>query len=162
MREIEEYIVNYETLVIMPIDTNKSKVYEYDDVFIVNMDVNQIIKNSCLYFGSSLEGRKEGTKHLINCEMKLPIIVEDSQSLIFFPTSSYRNNKNVWISYNNLLKYTKIDNKNTMLYFKQNNNINLLVKYNIIDNQIIRCIKLEAIINKRKIQWYLNPTLFFQ
>ena len=87
MKEINEYFINYETLLIMPYCKGKSKVYEFDEVMIVNMSVSEIIKESCLYFGSSFEGRKEGTKHLINCEMKVPIIVEDSQCLIFFPLS---------------------------------------------------------------------------
>ena len=150
MKEIENYIINYETLLIMPYGSNKCKVYEFDEVFIVDMNIMDIIKSSCLFFGSSLEGRKEGTKYLINCEMKVPIIIEDSQKLLFFPTSSSRSSNNSWISYNNLLKYSKEDNGNTMLYFKQNNSIKVPIKYNIIDNQIIRCIKLEAALNKIK------------
>ena len=146
----EEYIINCETLVIVPFGENKSKVYEFEEEFIVNMDVVTIVKNSCLFFGSSLEGRRLGTKSLINCEIKVPIIIEDSQNLIFFPSLSYKSLKNTWISYNNLLKYSKKDKNSTLLYFKQNRNICLDIKYNIIDNQIIRCIKLDAIINKRK------------
>ena len=151
MIEKKDYVINYETLAILSYGKNKSKVYEYDGVFIINMNVMDIIKNSCLFFGCSLEGRKDGTKHLINCEMKVPIIIEDSGSLIFFPTSSYRNKTNIWISYNNLLNYTKIDNSNTMLFFKENNKISVNIKYNIIDNQIIRCIKLDAVFNKRRL-----------
>ena len=40
--------------------------------------------------------------------MKVPIIVEDSKLIIFFPTSSYRGNNCIWISYNNLLKYSRV------------------------------------------------------
>lgn len=151
MIEKKEYVINYETLIVMPYGKEKSKVYEYDEEFIINKNVMDIIKDSCLFFGSSLEGRKEGTKHLINCEMKLPIIIEDRDSLIFFPTSSYRNNDNVWISYNNLLNYSKIDSNRTMIFFKENNKIMVNIKYNIIDNQIIRCIKLDAVFNKRRL-----------
>ena len=61
MKEIDTYFINYETLLILPYGSKKSKVYELDEVFIVNSDVFTIVKNSCLYFGSSLEGRKEGT-----------------------------------------------------------------------------------------------------
>ena len=150
MKELDDYIINCETLIIMPYDDNKSRVYEYDEEFIVKKNVTSIVRDSCLYFGSSLAGRREGTKALINCEIKVPIIIEDSQNLIIFPTSSYRNTKNMWISYNNLLKYNKNDINSTLLYFKQDNKIIVNVRYNIIDNQIIRCIKLEALISKRK------------
>ena len=150
MKELDDYVINCETLMIMPCGGKRSRVYEYDEVFIVNRDAISIINDSCLYFGSSLAGRRDGTKALMNCEIKVPIIIEDSQNLIFFPTSSYRNSNNVWISYNNLLKYSKNSMNGTLLFFKQDNKIAIDVRYNIIDNQIIRCIKLEAIISKRK------------
>ena len=88
MREENDYIINVETLLILPYGKGRSIVYEMDETLIINLDILQIIKNSCLFFGSSLEGRKEGTKYLINCEMKVPIIVEDSKLIIFFFTSS--------------------------------------------------------------------------
>ena len=150
MREENDYIINVETLLILPYGKGRSIVYEIDETLIINLDILQIIKNSCLFFGSSLEGRKDGTKYLINCEMKVPIIVEDSKLIIFFPTSSYRGNNCIWISYNNLLKYSKLDNKHTSLFFKDNKKVDIEVKYNIIDNQIVRCIKLESIYSKRK------------
>ena len=150
MRKLEDYIINCETLLIMPYGEKMSKVYEYDEILIVSLDVITIIKNSCLYFGSSLNGRQAGTKALMNSDVKVPIIVEDSCNIIMFPTNSHRNPNCYWISYNNLLKYSKSGNGNSLLYFKQNNKIEDNIKYNIIDNQVIRCIKLEALINKRK------------
>lgn len=150
MEKLDNYIINYETLIIIPIEDNSSKVYEIDKEFIVKKDCLSIIKDSCLYFGSSLEGRRSGAKDFLNCEFKVPIIIEDSNNLIFFPTSSYRRRDTVWISYQNLLKYKKIDINSTILYFKNNSKLKLNVRYNIIDNQVIRCIKFDAIANKRK------------
>ena len=69
MKELDDYVINYETLVIMPYGDKKSKVYEFDEIFIVNKDVLSIINDSCLYFGSSLSGRREGTMSLMNCEI---------------------------------------------------------------------------------------------
>lgn len=152
MKELDNYIINYETLLIIPCeeDDRKVKVYELDDEFIVCSDVLNIVKSSCLYFGSSFEGRKQGTKNMLNCEIKVPIIVEDSKNLIIFPTSSFRNKKTIWISYNCLLGYEKCDKDSTMLKFKNNNNLKIKVKYNIVDNQVIRCLKLNTFVNKRK------------
>ena len=150
MKEFASYIVNYETLMIVPFGKGKSKVFERDDEFIVNMSVFSIIKDSCLFFGSSFDGRREGTKAILNCDIKVPIIIEDSKNLIFFPTSSYRDDKTVWISYNNLLKHTKYNVDETLLNFIGNIDIKVNVRYNRIDNQIIRCIKLDTIISRRK------------
>ena len=36
--------------------------------------------DSCKYFGSSYQGRYEGTKNLIGMNYKLPIIIEESRA----------------------------------------------------------------------------------
>ena len=88
MKELNNYIVNLETLLLIPVDDNKTKVFEMEEEFLVKKNIMTIIKDSCLFFGSSFEGRKEGTKYLLNCGIKVPIIIEDSRSLILFPTFS--------------------------------------------------------------------------
>ena len=64
-----------------------------------------IIKRSCEYFGSSYNGRHEGTKKLIGISHKAPIIIEESKNLIYFPTSSPRLLDCVWIGLNNIKDY---------------------------------------------------------
>ncbi len=150
MKELNNYIVNLETLLLIPVDDNKTKVFEMEEEFLVKKNIMTIIKDSCLFFGSSFEGRKEGTKYLLNCGIKVPIIIEDSRSLILFPTLSFKNERNVWVVYNNLLDYKKYDLDNTLFLFKNNNDIKVNVKYNIVDNQVVRCLKLDTIIRKRK------------
>ncbi len=148
---LDNYEINDETLVIVPYECGKSKVYEYDEEFIVNMIPLTIIKNSCLFFGSSFDGRKEASKNIIGIDMKVPILVEESRNIIFFPVSSCINKNSIWISYQNLLKYSKNSLSSSNLYFKNKKNIQLPVKYNLIDNQVIRCIKLDTLLTKRKI-----------
>ena len=74
---MNSYEINVETLLIVPFGKGKSKVYEYDSEYEVNMSPLAIIKNSCLYFGSSYEGRKEAIKSMIGIDMKVPIIIEE-------------------------------------------------------------------------------------
>lgn len=150
MKEINSYIVNLETLLLIPEGEKETKVFEMEEEFLVKKSIMDIIKDSCLFFGSSFEGRKEGTKSLLKCGIKVPIIVEDSRNLILFPTLSYKNEKNIWVVYNNLLDYKKYDLENTLFLFKNNNDIKVNVRFNIVDNQVVRCLKLDTIIRKRK------------
>ena len=137
-------------MLLIPTADGETKVFETDEEFIVRKKMNDIIKDSCLFFGSSYEGRRDGTKALLKCEIKVPIIIDDSRELILFPTLSFRNEKNAWIVYNNIIDYRKYDLDNTLFLFKNNNDIKVNVRYNIVDNQMVRCLKLEAIIRKRK------------
>ena len=147
---MDNYEINVETLLIVPFEKGKSKVYEFDGDFVVNKTPLAIIKDSCLYFGCTYEGRRDSVKQILGVDMKVPILIEDSKNIIFFPTSSCINQNSVWISYENLLKYSKFNEFSTILYFQNKQNIKVDVKYNLIDNQIIRCIKLKTLLVKRK------------
>lgn len=152
--ELDDYEINSETLIVEPIDSATSIVYEIEDEFVVKKSCFSILKDSCLFFGSSFDGRVESTKTFLACKMKVPIVIEESKNMIFFPTNSIKNVRCIWISYKNLLKYCRNDKNSTLLCFKNNRNIVINVRYNIIDNQIIRCIKLESLWNKRKSDFY--------
>lgn len=147
---MDNYEINIETLLIVPYAVGKSKVYEYGGEYIIKTVPLEIVKNSCLFFGCSFEGRKEAVKNILGINMKVPILIEDSKNIIFFPVSNCINKNSIWVSYQNLLKYSKLDEFSTVLYFKNNKQLIVDVKYNLIDNQVIRCIKLDSLLNKRK------------
>ena len=148
--ELDSYEINVDTLALIPIGKGKTRVYESASSFIVKKSSLNIIESSCLFFGSSYEGRKDGTKALIGIDMKVPIVVEDSRNIIFFPTSSCIRESSIWISYQNLLRYNKFNDISTDLYFQSNVHIRIGCKYSLVDNQIIRCIKLEKMLLNRK------------
>lgn len=147
---IGSYEINNETLVIMPFGKNQSKVYEISGDFIVNMSPLNIIKASCLYFGSSYEGRKESAKYTAGIEMKVPVLIEESRNIIFFPTTSCINAESIWISFQNLVRYNKISDKDTLLIFRENRQLKVNIRYNLVDNQVVRCIKIDTLLKRRK------------
>lgn len=142
------YEINRETLAIIPIDENTSKVIEMEREFIVYNNIMSIIDNSCRYFGSSYNGRFLGTKRLMGISHKSPIIIEETSKMIFFPTTSPRIGKCAWISLNNIKDYKK-NYGNTIIYFSCGKDLELEISYGIIDNQILRASRLEMIITKR-------------
>ena len=143
------YEIDLSTLMLIGIDDKSTKVVTTMNDFIINMSCRDIIERSCKYFGSSLKERINVTHRLIKISSKVPIIVEESRNIIFFPLKSCREKNNIWISYNNLEKYYKNDNK-TVLLFKNNKNVLLDFSYYIIDNQITRSIMLDYELIKRR------------
>lgn len=142
------YEINRETLAVMPIDENTSRVIERDRDFIVYNNIMSIIDNSCRYFGSSYNGRFLGTKRLMGISHKSPIIIEETSKIIFFPTTSPRIGKCAWISLNNIKDYKK-NYGNTIIIFSCGKELELEISYGIIDNQILRASRLEMIITRR-------------
>ena len=149
-RIVKEYEINSSTLCIYPIDKDRSYVYELDDQFEVDMSCFDIINKSCLFFGSSYTGRRNGSTSLLNSTHKVPILIEESTEIIFFPTASVNNINCIWISYNNLESIKKIDKNYSDVLFKQNREFKMKISYFILTNQVIRAKRLKSEFNIRK------------
>ena len=148
---MDSYEINKDTCAVVSINDKVSKVIENDCDYYINKNTYDVMEDSCQYFGSSLTGRQKGTENLIGVSYKAPIIVEESNNIIFFPTTSPRLKKCSWISLNNLERYyTK--NKKIVLEFKNKQKIMLNLSFGVIDNQILRATRLEAVLRGRKVQ----------
>ena len=145
---MDSYEINKDTVALIPKD-KQTIVYEVDKSFVVNKSTLKIMEESCEYFGSSYEGRKEGTKKLLGITHKPPIIVEESTRMIFFPTASVDNSKCTWINLEKIDKYFKVDNKNSAIRFKNGNIINLNISYGSLTNQILRASRLKYVLEER-------------
>lgn len=147
---MEEYEINDNTLALVPFEDNKTKVYENDKVFIINKNIIKIMDFSCEYFGSSLNGRQKGTFNLIGITHKVPIIIEESKEIIFFPTMSPRIDKCSWFSLKNIIKIFS-ENKKNFILFKNNIIIETDISFGVLNNQLLRATRLESVLRTRKI-----------
>lgn len=146
---MKTYEISRQTLAIIPLEEEKTKIIEEDREFIINRSSKKIINDSCKFFGSSYEGRFQGTKTMLGISHKSPIIIEESSEIIFFPTSSPRLDMCSWISLNNIKDYYK-DKKNTIINFSCGKVLNLDISYGIIDNQVLRATRLQIILKNKK------------
>jgi competence protein ComK len=142
------YEINRNTMALIPISDDQTEIIEKDNNFIINENIMEIIKNSCEYFGSSYLGRKEGTRNLTGITHKSPIIIEETNKLIYFPTESPRLNSCSWIGFNNIKRYINNNGKATII-FDNDKILDLNISYNVLDNQILRSSKLDSILRKR-------------
>ncbi|MGN1337600.1 MAG: competence protein ComK [Candidatus Coprovivens sp.] len=147
---MDSYEINKDTVALIPKDDDKTIVYEVDKSFIINKKPLKIMEESCEYFGSSLLGRQTGTSKLIGFTHKVPIIVEESFDLIFFPTLSPSNDDCSWIAYSHIFKPDKYKDK-TILELKNGKKIIINVSSAIIDNQLYRSSRLKEVLLSRKI-----------
>ena len=144
------YEINRNTIALI-YENNKTIVYEKDNIFEINKIPNEIIKYSCEYFGCSFKGRVEGTKYLTGITHKSPIIIEESDEIIFFPLSSPRQFNCSWIRSKYIKNYYKNKNCNKcVIELCNDKKIELNCSYETINNQILRSSRLESIIRYRK------------
>lgn len=143
------YEITYDTQVIIPLKNNKSRVIENKDEYIIDNSVINIMEHSCEYFGSSFEGRKEGTKKLLGITHKSPIIVEESRKIIFFPTTSPDKEECIWINLEKIDKYFETGKKQSAIQFKNGEILNFDISYGSLSNQILRATRLKYILEER-------------
>lgn len=146
-----EYEINSSTLAIVPIDDERSRVYEEEVEYIINKSSNSIIKENCEFYGSSYQGRCIGTKALTGIKSKYPIIIEESRNIIFFPTSSSRTQQSNWIALNKIKNIDKKDYECT-INFKNNKTLNLKISFYLLENQLVRATMLKSKLYERKLE----------
>ena len=145
-----KYEVSRGTLAIVPNEKESSLVYEDDERYIINQTPFSIMEESCKYFGSTYDGRKNGARDILGAEYKVPIVVEDSSNLIVFPTTSPSADDCCWISLQRVKKIEKIDPNNTKIIFDNNRELIVDCSYRTIENQLSRASRLDLILRNHK------------
>ena len=140
---LEDYEIGYGTQAIIPLSEDKSMIYEEDGEYIVDKPANQIINYNCNYYGSSYDGRCEGTRSLTGYKSKLPIIIEESRNIIFFPTNSVRRKQSTWIALNKIASYHKND-RNSYIIFTDGRKIDFDISMFSLENQFYRATMLKS------------------
>ena len=102
-----------------------------------------------LYIGSKNSMESELIPSL-GINYKSPIVVEESNEIIFFPTASPRVEDCHWISLKHVDKLEKNGLK-TKILFKNGQELNLSVSYGSLENQLLRATRLQSIMRDRKI-----------
>lgn len=146
---MEKYEVNEETLAVIGLDKAKTRVVETDKEYIIEDSAYEVMDYSCQYFGSSYVGRVDGSRTMLGANYKLPIIVEESSDLIFFPISSPDNPKCMWISLQ-WVEDVYEENGKTFILLKNGKKIESTASKSSIKNQIMRSSRLNLILNDRK------------
>ena len=146
--------MNYEisrgTLAIVPSEGDSSMIYEDETQYIVPEKPFKIMEDSCKYFGSTYEGRKNGARNILGAEYKVPIVVEDENNLIVFPTTSPLAEDCVWISLKRVKKIEKNDFNTTKVIFDNNTEIVVDCSYRTMENQLSRASRLDLILRNHK------------
>ncbi len=146
---MDSYEINKDTYAVMSINEGISKVLEKDDEYFINKNSYEVMEDSCSYYGSSCEGRIKGTKQILGSNYKVPIVVEESNEIIFFPTESASNSNCIWLSLNNIKSYERSNGFTKVIF---NSGKELIVKMSIssFETQILRANRLGSIIRKRR------------
>lgn len=145
---MKKYEINKETFAVVGKEDEKTKIIEKNEEYLIDSGAYQIMDESCCYYGSSYYGRLKAAKKMLNCSYKIPILVEESSCLIFFPIKSSLLKDCCWINLNSIKKIEKYKDK-SLIVFINDRKMAVPVSKMVLKNQIARATMLEAIILKR-------------
>ncbi len=145
-----KYEINKGTLALVPDNLESCIVYEDNEQYNIDQKAFSIMEESCKYFGSTYEGRKNGSKSILGVEYKVPIVIEDSDNLIVFPTTSPSSDDCAWISLKRVKKIEKLEFNNTKIIFDNDREIVVNCSYRSIENQLFRASRLDIILRNHK------------
>lgn len=135
------YEVNPHTMIIFPKKSGSivySEIYEVDSHYTSKFTPFELIKTSCNFFGSSYEGRKEGTKHLIGVTHKPPIIIDPVTSTYVFPTAAPNSEDCIWIFPQHIKDYKTVGYNHTLITFSNQQTVEIDMSLASFNNQIAR------------------------
>lgn len=145
------YVINRKTVVITPLNEKQSVVYELDKKDIINKPPLKLVTRSCYVFGSSFKGRIEGAKELTGYRYKLPLVIQESDDVILFPTKSPFTASNEWVALNHVERfYPNEVNDNTFVEFDNGLLLELSVSHEIFKNQFLKASYLATKIKQNK------------
>ncbi len=146
--ELDSYEINKETCAVLNVNNESSQIIEQDQDYLLSKRTYEVMEESCAYYGSTLEGRVKGTKMMLGSNYKLPIIIEEVNDIIFFPTNGAENEKCSWISLNNVLKYEPYKGY-TKITFTEGKTLILKMSYRSFELQLLRATRLQNLLKHR-------------
>ncbi|WP_112180109.1 MULTISPECIES: competence protein ComK [Paraliobacillus] len=154
----KDYEINPVTIAIIAEKLNGiyvSRVLEIseDAPYYIKGSPCKLIDAACKYFGSSLKGRQEGARTVCGIKHKVPISIDPSSGMYFFPTSSPQNPYCSWISHTHIDRIRKAPDRGTEFIFKNGMTLILEVSYGSMINQLQRTAQFRYLLEKR-----INPT----
>ncbi|MRH43942.1 hypothetical protein GH741_14965 [Aquibacillus halophilus] len=99
------------------VEEYQSLILEPGKLILCKQTPNQILRDSCLRSGSTIEGRREATKKILGTNKKLPLTVNPGEGIYLIPTEAVKSKGCAWISYNQI-KLTSAKGNLTEITFK--------------------------------------------
>ncbi len=145
----EAYEINEGTYAICSNDRLGSTILEEEGTYEILENPSHVIDYGCNYFGSTYKGRREGAIHILNSRYKVPIVIEDSQNMIFFPTGNKDDYECSWIALNKIKNYAPSGRK-TKVEFINGEILTFDISFRSFQNQVLRASRLDSILMNRK------------
>lgn len=131
--------IDKEVLMIDYDGLNTNVTTTYGDVIFKGNNIKSILNESCISYGSSLNGRINGSKWALKSKYKLPIVVSEKEKLVFFPVKEL--GKEIWVNFE-MINDVKRYKDSVKVEFKNGLKVDINVSYTVFNNQVLKASRL--------------------
>ncbi|WP_257351950.1 competence protein ComK [Pseudalkalibacillus decolorationis] len=153
-RIVKDYLINVDTMVILPhfdrFGNLYSMVCEVNRRFYVEEKPSEIINNSCLFNGSSFQGRVEGAIHITKYNRMVPIMICNRQGIYFFPTQSSKSNYCIWFAHDHIEAIAPKDADSCEVILSNKQAILIKSSKAVIETKVNRTAQYRHLVNQRE------------
>ncbi|HLQ73015.1 MAG TPA: competence protein ComK [Bacillota bacterium] len=115
------YVINKNTIALVPAKKLDyyTTVYETDKEKQIKKTPFEIIKDSCIHYWTTYEGRKKAVYHHTKYKQKTPIPIHMEKEIFFFPTHAPASMNSHWFSVKHIgnMKINDKDKRETFVSF---------------------------------------------
>src|SRR5699024_7385175 len=133
-----------------------SHILEEFEEYFVNYSPSKMVDYACKFFGATLRGRQIGTREISSMTHKVPISIDHSTGMYFFPTLSPVNPKCAWIAHTHVDKINEAPNQCTEIVFNNGKRIVVDVSFGSMVNQVNRTAQFRYMLDNRIKRLYSN------
>ena len=127
-------------VVVMECFDENTTLYVSDLEYLeTKLNPKEILDKMCLLQGSSMKGRVESFKYVMNVQMKIPVLVSLHKECIFFPLHGSSLMNNVWLQYRYIDKLTSLDTPGCIVHFTNGFKMEFDVGARVVYRQMRRC-----------------------
>ena len=117
--------------------------------YVSHLSPSKLIDTACMFFGSSLKGRQEGSRVISGLTHKVPISIDPTSGMYFLPTYSPTSPKCSWLSHSHIGDMKQLTEGNTEVLFINGKTVILDVSYGSLTNQVHRTAQFRYQLNSR-------------
>lgn len=147
------YEISPKTMAIVAVKNESgkinTKVMEEHSEYVIQIPPIKMIENACRYFGSSLQGRLDGTRDVCGFTYKAPITINPTSGIYFFPTNSPNDKRCSWLSHSHIKRVVPSERQRAKVLFNNDKSIIVDASTGSITNQWYRTAQFRYLLSER-------------
>lgn len=139
---MSKYVIKQNTMYIrgVRVDDHTEVSEAGREPFIIKQKPQEIMNQSCRFYGEHFNERKLFTKRLTRITSKPPILVSAVTSTYFFCTGSERSIDNTWINILYVKDFKEYNGNKTKIFLEQDQSLVFPISYHVINHQYLNCL----------------------